>query len=76
MFLAYQSRRAMGRRSSVSVTVCASERPSGRLISSFVTLVRRRVFPPGSVSNATEIVPEMISLAGYEVLRQGTPAYS
>jgi hypothetical protein len=66
----------MSRRSSVSVTVFVSDGPSGPVISSFITLVRLRTFPAGSVSNATEIVPEMISLAGYEVLRQGTPAYS
>jgi len=58
-----QSRREMSRRSSVSVTDCVSVRPSGRLISSFVTFVRRRTFPSGSVSNTTEIVPETISAA-------------
>lgn len=55
------SLREMSRRSSVSVIDCVSVRPSGRLISSFVTFIRRRTFPSGSVSNTTEIVPEIIS---------------
>jgi hypothetical protein len=56
------SRREMTRRSSVSVTFSVYDRPSGPLISSFVTFVRRRTFPAGSVSNSTEIVPELESL--------------
>jgi len=46
---ANQSGRGMSRRSSVSVTVRVSDRPSGPLISSFVTFVRRRTFPSVSV---------------------------
>ena len=54
----------MSRRSSVSVTVSVSvsvsDRPAGPVIFSFVTFVRRRTFPAGSVSNSTEIVPVKI----------------
>jgi len=60
---ANQLRREMSRRSSFSVTVSVSDGPSGPLISSFVTFVRRRTFPTESVSNVIEIVPEMISVA-------------